>query len=106
MRLLGRTTLKRFVPRIRFSLRTLMILIAALAVWLGVRVERARKQALAVGAIQASGGLVLYEFEYAGTAPFSPRFGHRTAGGNWAPPEAKCLIDLLGVDFFHCVEFA
>ena len=41
---------------LRFSLRTLLILTALVAVWLGVQVNKAQKQRAAVAAIKAAGG--------------------------------------------------
>ena len=47
-------------PYLTVSLRTLFVLTTALAVWLGVVVNRAREQREAVKAIEALGGQVLY----------------------------------------------
>jgi hypothetical protein len=46
-----------------FSLRTLFILLTALAVWLGVVVNRAREQREAVKAIKVLRGSVVYDWE-------------------------------------------
>jgi len=45
----------------RFSLRTLLLLIAALCVWLGIQVNAARRQKDAVAAILNTGGAVHYD---------------------------------------------
>ena len=42
----------------QYSLRTLLVLVTVLCVWLGVTVNRARKQREAVAAIQELGGTV------------------------------------------------
>ena len=47
-----------------FSLRTLIVLTTALAVWLGVVVNRAREQREAVNAIEALGGAVAYDWHF------------------------------------------
>jgi hypothetical protein len=44
----------------QYSLRSFLILMTALAVWLGVIVNRAREQREAVEAIEAVGGRVVY----------------------------------------------
>ena len=46
-----------------FSLRALFVLTTALAVWLGIVVNRAREQREAVKAIEALGGTVTYDWE-------------------------------------------
>ena len=62
-----------------FSLRTLFVLTTALAVWLGVIVNRAHRQREAVRAIEALGGTIEYE---------------RTAGPKW-------LRQLIGDEFLQ-----
>jgi len=44
----------------RYGLRTLLIVVAAVGVWLGVRVNAARRQQAAVATIQRLGGTVYY----------------------------------------------
>ena len=52
-------------PRLwlRFSVRTLLILTALVAVWLGVLANRVHKQRAAVAAIEAAGGTVYYDWQ-------------------------------------------
>ena len=45
---------------LRFSLRTLLLLTAVVACWLGVQVNKAQKHKAAVAAIEAAGGRVSY----------------------------------------------
>ena len=52
-----------------FSLRTLFLLLTALAVWLGVVVNRAREQRDAVEAIRELGGAVVYDWQPASHKP-------------------------------------
>jgi hypothetical protein len=47
-----------------FSLRMLFLALTALAVWLGIVVNRARQQREAVEAIEALGGAVFFDWEY------------------------------------------
>jgi len=47
----------------QFSLRTLLLVITAFAVWLGWRVKLAREQEAAVEAIQALGGSLIYRYQ-------------------------------------------
>lgn len=48
----------------QYSLRSLLVILTALAVWLGVVVNRAREQREAVGAIEAAGGAVYFDWEF------------------------------------------
>ncbi|HET6879270.1 MAG TPA: hypothetical protein VFI31_03910 [Pirellulales bacterium] len=47
----------------QFSLRGFLIVLTGFAVWLGWKVERARKQAEAVKAIESVGGVVQYDWQ-------------------------------------------
>ena len=79
-----------------FSLRTLFVLTTALAVWLGVVVNRAREQREAVKAIEQCGGHVTYDWQF-----------HDLK--NWPhlpvlrPPGPAWLRRLIGDDFFQNV---
>ncbi|HUG67163.1 MAG TPA: hypothetical protein VMM76_05405, partial [Pirellulaceae bacterium] len=53
---------KRFRPR--FSLRTFLLVITALAVWLGLIVSRAQKQKIAVDVVTKLGGSVYYDYQF------------------------------------------
>ena len=48
---------------LRFSVRTLLIVTALVAVWLGVLANRVHKQRAAVAAIEAAGGTVYYDWQ-------------------------------------------
>lgn len=84
-------------PRSRyltFSLRTLFLALTALAVWLGIVVNRAREQRDAVKAIEALGGTVAYDWQQESTFPFySPVASH--------PPGPAWLRRIVGDDFFQ-----
>ena len=72
----------------QFSLRTLFVLLTVLCVWLAVTVNRARKQREAVAAIEAVGGMVLYEHQY----------------DDSEPPGPKWLRELVGDEYFVSVD--
>jgi len=74
----------------QFSLRTLLVLLTVLCVWLGVTVNRARKQREAVAAIEALGGYVRYEYQY---------------GSGQEPPGPKWLRELIGEEYFVSVVY-
>lgn len=76
---------------LRFTLRTLLLLVTMLCIWLGIHTQRARRQKELVEEIQRNIGSVEYDFEY--------RAGGK--GKSWAP---KWLLDRLGIDFFHGVK--
>ena len=46
-----------------FSVRTLLLLTALVAVWLGVQANRVHKQRAAIAAIEAAGGTVYYAWQ-------------------------------------------
>ncbi len=80
----------------QFSLRTLLIVIAIVAIpcaWLGSRIERKRKEREAVAAVEALGGYVWYDYQAA--APGGPP---------WASPAEPYgpawLRSFLRDDFF------
>jgi hypothetical protein len=77
-----------------FSLRSLFILTTALAVWLGVVVNRASEQREAVKAIEALGGVVLYDWHLS-------HFGNSPT---WKPQGPGRLRQFVGDDFFQTVE--
>lgn len=53
----------KLVFRPRLSLRTLLLLVTAFTVWLGLTVSRARKQMAAVDVVVSHGGSVYYDFQ-------------------------------------------
>lgn len=86
-----------------FSPRTLFVLTTALAVWLGVVVNRVREQREAVKAIEALGGEVRYDWQLR----YLP--GTTNLRVEPEPPGPACLRRILGDDFFqdvHAVDFA
>ena len=82
--------------RLRFSVRTMMVLVLVLGGWLGWIVHRAHVQRDAVAAIQKSGGRVYYEWERKNRSPVPN-------GKPWWP---SWLVDRVGADYFGDVVFA
>jgi hypothetical protein len=83
----------------QFSLRTLLVFVVLIGCglgWLGVKVQKGRRQKAVVDAIVKSGaGLVTYDYEFDSQGRRVP---------NPAPPGPKWLQSLLGVDFFQRVD--
>jgi hypothetical protein len=81
---------------LRFSLRTLLLLITALCVWLGIQVTSARRQREAVAAIIKAGGTVFYDYEMVPDTPFGYNVNKMLR-----PPGAAWLRQLVGEDYFR-----
>ncbi len=79
---------------LRFTLRSLLLLMLVVCVALGWKVERARKQRDAVNWIQELGGSVSYDYEIDNNDRTIP---------NAEPPGPKWLMKQLGIDFFDDV---
>src|SRR5687768_4773908 len=77
---------------LRYSLRSLFVLVTLTSVMLGVWVNRAERQRRAVAAIRAAGGTVRYDYEQAGAQAAGPVDG-QLPGPDW-------LCRLLSVDYF------
>lgn len=80
-----------------FSLRTFFVIVTLIGVWLGWKINEARKQKQAVEAIQASGGTVLYDFEI-GSNGYAIQ----------PSPDLGWLAKWIGVEYLHnvvCVSF-
>ncbi len=86
---------KRQVPRLRFSLRALMVIVLILGGVLGYWVARSREQKAAVAAIERAGGTVAYDWEWHGG--FHIR-------GQQPPRWKRWPIQLLGPDYFATVK--
>src|SRR5690349_20428401 len=81
----------------RFKLRTLLLAITALGVWMGLYVMPARRQAEAVAEVRKLGGWVLYDFEFDPTVPDTSR------KPNAQSRVPRWLLDRAGLDLFHSV---
>ncbi len=78
----------------QFSLATLFLVTTAVAIWMGVWTDRARKQQQAVEAILERGGSVAYSYE---TKP---------GPGKPTPPGPAWLRNFLGIDYLDHVVLA
>jgi hypothetical protein len=85
---------------LRFSLRTFFVLLTIFGVWLGIKINAARRQHEAVEAVRKMGGGVGYDYQIATPVSFSNGLEFDE---NKPPPAPKWLRDLLGVDFFSTV---
>ena len=94
-------------PRLRFSLRAMMMLVTVLAVWLGWMAHRANQQKRAVAAIVGAGGSVYYDWEnllIAGeNAPYLSTPGLLLLADSSAPGP-DWLRAQVGDDYFQTVE--
>ena len=87
--------IKRRPRWLRFSLRTLLVVITVLCVWLGFKVNAARRQKEAVDAILKAGGTVFYDFQRPANVVGVPVATE--------PPGARWLRRLLGDEYFEDV---
>jgi hypothetical protein len=85
---------KRRRRRLRFSLRTALVLTTLVAACLGIWTSAARRQRAATDAIHALGGTVTYDFQ-AATGKFV---------ANAIPPGPTWLRSILGRDWFDSVQ--
>lgn len=84
----------------RFSVRTVLIVLTVLCVWLGVQVNQARDQRQVVDWVRASGGDVEYEHEYR----WSSSDGPSQANYEDYAPGLKWLRDLVGEQYFFRIR--
>ncbi len=91
------------------SIRGMLLLVLAIALWLGWVVHKARQQREAVAALQKFGGFVHYDWEFAlgpvkvpqGNLMWMPSWGKFTPGGKpWAPDWMRRAI---GDEYFQSI---
>ena len=85
----------------RFSLRTLLVVITVLCVWLGLKVNAARRQKDAVEAILKLGGSVQYDYQT--VAPIPLKVIDYNFDRNALPPGPAWLRERLGGEYFSSV---
>ena len=84
-------------PRINwrsFSIRTLLLVMTVFGIWLGLRVEAARRQKRAVEEITKLGGWVRYDYQFDSDGEELPE------GQSWVP---EWILKRTGEDLFHHV---
>ncbi len=81
--------------RFRYSLRTLLLLVAILCVWLGLVASRARQQQSAIKEVQALGGWVYYDYQLV-EGSLEPVLDATSPVPEW-------LLESIGPDYFHDV---
>ena len=80
----------------KFSLRTLLVVMTALCVWLGFKVNAARRQKEAVTAIFKAGGTVSFDYQMVPDGPLYDDFKIDTAA---LPRGPDWLRHIFGDDF-------
>lgn len=83
-----------------FSLRTALIALTVLGIWLGMHWRSVGQQRAAVEALGAHGGYILYDCEAVGTPPSTGVSQQQTQRNS---PVPKWLLSTLGHDHFHSV---
>jgi hypothetical protein len=76
-----------------FSLRTLLVVVAGCAVWLGILTNRARNQQRAVSALTELGVQIVYDWQFNEKSPAQ-------SIANATPPEPEWLRNLIGEHYF------
>ncbi|HEY2881103.1 MAG TPA: hypothetical protein VGJ15_01690, partial [Pirellulales bacterium] len=94
---------------LRFSLRTFFVLLTIFGVWLGIKINAARRQHEAVTAIARAGGHVIYDCQLKPIAT-SSTVSRLSSGMQWrdssigsdnTPPAPQWLRSIFGDDFFR-----
>ena len=81
----------------RFSVRTLLLAVTILALWLGIQASQAKRERRAVARIVELGGLVRYDWEHDEAGKYQ---------SDAAPPGPDWLRNVIGSEFFQDVVYA
>ncbi len=84
---------------LRFSLRTMLLVITLLCVWLGPKIIVARRQHEAVEAILKTGGEVEFDYQMVPSGIEPDEFGYKS-GADVLPPGPAWLRKIIGDEFF------
>src|SRR4051812_45101623 len=80
---------------LRFTLRTLLVAVTLVGIWLAVTVNAARRQASAVAMILRSGGKVIFDYQIVRSIGAD---GFCSANLETSPPAPEWLRRLVGDD--------
>lgn len=100
-----RQLLARLRPKrswLQFRLRTLLLLVTLLAVWLGLQADRARRQARAVQALGNTALFVVFDYQMPDHGPWTEE-QYDNADTQRQPPGPAWLRWLIGDDYFRTV---
>jgi hypothetical protein len=86
---------------LRFSLRGLLVSIAAIAIWLGIQVNRAHKQRDSVAELQRAGAVIFYDYHHRPEMAEAESFRFDPTA---EPPISPWLVQLIGQEYFSRVE--
>jgi hypothetical protein len=79
---------------LQFSLRTLVLAITLVCIWLGFTANQAKRQKRAVEALRATGATILYDYQV------NEYGGHDLSKPSPPPPGPDWLRNLIGLDYF------
>ena len=85
---------------LRFSLRTLLVVMTVLCVWLGFKVNAARRQKEAVEAILKAGGEIFFDYQLEPPTGQPDKFNF-DFDQNVSPPGPAWLREQLGEEYFR-----
>src|SRR5262245_2921580 len=89
---------------LRFSLRTMLVLITALCIWLGFQVNAARRQREAVTVLRNAGAMIYFDYQVVPESPTTRlTLGGKSIDPDQLPPGPGWLRRLIGDDYFRTV---